>query len=814
MQKFVVTKNGSRVTLELREESGALAARASAAFNDESHFVKAARTLGVERQTVVDIVDEYERTGRTEFSANGKDHRFAVKVRGIFQSDYVIESGEVPLEVLRTAFSKPWGVEDPVASWDDESRLCVVDLDAEGWTDKRLESLLLNFHPVPSMAWVTKSGGFHLVYQNHGPLTAEEIAATAYLHLSSTVMYHMIELKSDTRFPAGQMFSNQQTEDFSVLKSWMRQYSLDDEATKEWLAARGLEVGQRYTHDRCPVAPTSTAKTSPVVVQELGIKCFVCEAHGTTLGSSRPGWFPFQALIGGTSATLLHSCIENMCHWTHVQHLIDDKFGVRGRAAKCAYGAMIKLHHQGATDKLVQVVLNAGQDILRMEGRWTNLNGETYSKDVKEVLKTLPAACSIDDKGKMKPALDKVAVLQQTFDISKHGYPQLSPVFGISLYPRSRDQSRIPVVVQTPALARESMERLRPRYVDPDKRIKDPWSYIDRACPGINHQLVKLMITAKGYAEGTTSMPPMIFISGPASAAKTNTVKAAAFIVGDSAAEHVWTSNVDKVRQSIRDSMDTGSFALFNEFMKEAERSKQGAVQAMDFVLNLTPDSRSWKIWIGPVRMGDLPVLVWTDVHLPIEVKRDAQLGRRIVHVHLTDVVDWRPAMNQTGVGDIANLRTFSQEYADACNAIVSEVVDELLTSPTTFEDAAAQLGFTTMSKSLEASEEADSLVVFFRAVCDAPELDGVDAARWPGKGWKVINRGTETPLKDAWEQVCDESWRESRRCFEVDWRKTVGAKTSVKFECRAHGASKIAVRFRSLEGNRNTHLVNQELLQ
>lgn len=805
MPFHVSNGTGDKLRIEYRASDGSLVGRVEAKFTDESKFVKAAKALGVEKDEIVRLVDEYERNGHSE----EQKPKFVIKVRDRVGTDTKIVEHDEPLNCLLAACRQRWEFEDPIASWDDYSKMACVDLDSDTWTEQKLERLLSRFQPTPALSWVTKSGGLRFVFGSNGRLNAEEVASVAYLHLSTIELYQSLEVKTDTRLPVSEVFVREQGTDYGALRRWLRQYSHDDEATAAWLADHGMAVGGKYEHDKCPVDPTSTAKGKPVLVSEHGVYCFVCEAHGITHGSQKPGFFPFSTFVGGSSATLLYNCLEGMCHWEHAQHLMEEKFGLKNRPAKVAYGAALKLHHKGMTDEACKRVLDAGHNLLRMDGAWTNSNGDPYSKDVKAVLAALPAAgVLVGDR--FRPVAEKIAVLEQSFDLAQYGYPHLTPIFGLKMYPSQDDSNKISVVVQIPALARESMEVYRPKYT---KRRVDGWPLIEQSCPGISKNYVKLLLVAKGYAEAAIGMPPMVFVSGPTSSAKTGTVTVAATIAGDVATEHLWTSNIERVRQAVRDSKTSGTFCVFNEFFKEAERAKQTAVQAADFILNLTPASMSWKIWTGPVRLGDLPVFVWTDTKVPLELKQDAQLARRLIHVHLPTQVDWRESLGKSGVDQLNRIRIHSLAHAEACNSIVSEVIDEFFAAPTTFQKAAASLGFFCMSESQEAADSVEVLRELFKATCSAPELSGSDAMRWSGRGWKLINRSMETPLQQLWEQVCDESWKDSRRCSEVDWAKVIGAKETVRFETKSHGSSRLVLRFRADDGSRQGYKVNQELL-
>lgn len=809
---FNFRKQRDKIHIELRGDDGALVSRAVSTFADATHFDKVSRSLEVGRDEIVALVDKFEKNGTDEasFPRNGQHSSIYFRVRDMRSSESTDIPSDTPLATLREIVSKQWPYTEPVVSWDNASLLCAIDLDSTTWDEKRLLTWIEHFEPKPSLSWITKSGGLRLVYEPYEPLDAEELAAIAYLHLSVTAEYDSLEMKDDTRFPHGEVHSRQQSDARKVVRKWLRQFSADDAAVREWLLANNFEIGKRYEHDRCPVAPSSTAKGTPVIVGELGIKCFVCDAHGLCHGSTKPGFFPYSVFAGSSSSTLLSSCVENLCHWEHAQHVVHSIFNVRGRVAEMAYSGMMRLQH----GKFLRTVFESGRDLLRFDGRWCNRNGESYSKDVKSILETLPAASYVDAKGKFKADKAKVAALEQTFDLTEYGYPKLTPLFGIRMaqFLPSKDDGRVPIIVQVPSLAREGKEDFRPRYIDPEHRDPSPWTTIERSCPGVNRRYVELVLAAKGCAEIGMGMPPMIFVTGPSSSGKSSTVVLGASMAGDDCVAHVWSSNVDRIRQSVRDSKEKGSFAVFNDFLKEVERNKQAVVQASDFILNLTPNSTSWKIWTGPVALGDLPVFVWTDTRVPNELKQDLQLARRLVHVHVPEAVDWRSSLRDTGMERVRNIRTFSLEHARACDAIVSEVIDKFFRTPMTFEEIAVALGFASLCDSSESQDNDESLKAFFDAVCIAPQLGEEDAKKFSGRGWKLILREVATELQSAWNVVCDENWRESRKCTAADWKKLIGAKSSLRFECRSQTASKIVVRFRSIEGTRTDYKVNEEL--
>jgi hypothetical protein len=281
----------------------------------------------------------------------------------------------------------------------------------------------------------------------------------------------------------------------------------------------------------------------------------------------------------------------------------------------------------------------------------------------------------------------------------------------------------------------------------------------------------------------------MIYIDGPSRTGKSSLPQIAAAICGDWSTALRWQTSGERMRQEILKAKSNGTFGVFNEVQKEGSASGRSVVSTLDFILNLTPQSLAHELYVGPVPIGELPVLVFTDTYVGDELRRDYQLARRIVHVELSRQVTWNFRQE--------TFRVQSPELAEACNAVLSDVIDTYFTYPQTFEDIATALGFGTFATSEVASEGWDALRRLFTAVCGAQGIEGSngDAIRWRGRGWKVTSKGTTTTLGNAWDDVCDPGGLTSRRCSEVQWSRLLGVDGDVRCEIRSHG-NRIAIRF------------------
>lgn len=821
--RIVMNKTGQKICITLQNGSGTIGARASSKFTDDEDFEATAVKLGIPEKTLRDAVGAFER-GQSEVDLQTLDN--TVWMRPIHSSNSIPFFGGDYVEALAEALkADETEMQEPVLFWDDIRSMAALDLDAkEGYEFDDMKLLGLENVPTPVFSWVTKSGGLRFVYHAQDPFTAEEVAAVAYLCLMQTVPNVGIEIKRETRHPAylaangmgcGSVVRRLQSFDANHLRRWLQMYSAGDDEVIAWLNEKGLSLGTRYDHERCPIDPAHLSHGQPVMVGDKGIYCFSCEARGVTAGSSRPGFFPYTYLCGTSTSSVVYRCMENAVHWEHAKYILTERLDLADRYATLVYSAGMLLHQWPR--EVITRVFAVGKNLVRMNDRWCNVNGETYSKDIKPLLATLPACCHL--KGdKLVQDKAKLTIFDQTFDLGRYGYPSVQPIYGLQIWGHHiRDPGpTIRAVIQSRELSDDSMVKFRPTY----RSLRDEeaaWQIVESVFPGISRPYTKLLIAARGIVEGGMSMPPMIFVTGPTGVGKSLSVFVAASMCGDKNTEVVWTTNTERLRQSIIDAR--GSFVTFNEVLKESQRQTKNATQAMDFCLNLTPDSVSHYMYVGPVRMGRLPVLVWTDTDLPASVKGDAQLARRIVHVHLTGTVDWEASLKQAGIGHPSAFRVSDQRYAEACNVIVSSVIDEYFRHPTTLEDIAATLDFSRISKSEEAEDSRLELARFFDLVLKAPEATGDDALKWRGRGWKIIRRDLETELRNLWLSICDspDTFASSRRCTEVDWQKLVKTTQPTIFECRGNSttgnSTKVAVRFKGTLGSKVKYLVNEELL-
>ena len=680
-----------------------------------------------------------------------------------------------------------------IVSWESIERVCCLDVDdIDGYNCDILCGLI---QPVPGFAWVSRSGhGIHAIFEATTQFKADEVAAIAALYLTTRhPTIKTFELLKHTFRPVfNQLKIKPQSVDPTFLSSFLGCRIADEDEIKLWLEARGLVIGERYPHTHCPNSPDEHGERDPVRVFDTGIYCHVCAAKGR-------GYFSFESLCGVQIPSDLSRMVKAKTHWEHARHVFTAILGIGDRIHEKLYAAML-VHRHGDTHR----VFWPRRNLLRINRWWGTDTGELYNQNITSILADLPA-CQYevtDIKGKTKLVVDKpkVNLFQQTVNLAEYGYPSVHPIRGIRIYGHylpysNKDHS---VVFQNSVLAREEHIKSRPRYTV-KRDLEYAWSVIERAFPGVCRNAIRLLIAARGTSEGQIGLPSFLFISGQSSAAKTSSILIAAAIVGDHCSTSVWVNNIERVRQSIQTAKDRGSYVCFDEIGKAAERESVEFRAALDDMLTLTPDSLSHAMYIGPVPLGILPVVCWVDTAVPVEIRESMQLARRLVHVHLPERMDWEKSIYQSGVHKIEHLRISGLEFSEACDIILSSVIDDFFQTPQDLKTIAEQLGYSTLAK--EAYEDVETtLKEFFECWQSAPPLSESAAKRWRSPGWKLIDLSqASTPIAKLWDSVHDSgNPRESRRCSEANWPKLLNMPGPIEFECQSHGA-KVVVRFKGI---------------
>ena len=701
--------------------------------------------------------------------------------------------------------------EDAVIEWAGTEHLAALDCDFHDIPfDSRptvfaLDAALPRIRPRPDFAWLTHGRGIRCIYRGFGRWNADELAAVAFLSVRDAFPEAECEIKKITRHPrverngttCGPIRRGEGLPDLRPITERLTATEAPETAVAEWLASRGFEIGKRYPHDRCVIAPSDSGGRDPVVIRENGVHCHYCE------GRTGRGFRSFRSLAGTVSASLLGAMVRGRVHWGHARHVFERQLELTGRPAELCYRAALKCI-DGVDEESVASIFDRRHHYLRFGGFWATGDGETMGGDIGPILAELPA-CS--------GSAARVAEFKQPISLERHGYYPIRPIWGCRIagvhpFALPPDRWTTDAVFYPPDLRSEYRVNYRPRYLRENARDLDgAWRALENVFPGINRNYLRLLIAAKGCVEAGGGRQPMIFASGCTAAAKTATVKLAASICGDRVSVIEYHPNPERRGQSLLAAKERCSFLLCDEVNKSGADAGKSAVQTMQYILNIDPNASAHKLYVGQVEIGTLPVFVWTDTSLPDDVRSHAQIARRLTWVELTDRVEWEPTLLGSGVGKPEAFRLSSEEHARACDAILSDVIDTYFREPPNFDRIAADLGFRRVEEH-DTGNAVEMVRAFFREVCKAPEASHAAAG---GPGWVEI-RDNESELSTAWDLVKDEGLVfGSRLVAERDLRKALGLSQPTRFEAVTRGTRRF-IRFVGLsDGRTNRDLVGLE---
>lgn len=809
--QLAMRKERGKISVAKLDETGRVIAQVSRAFKADTDYKKSASALNVPIEILLRYLLEFDKGGKDEqlFTIDYYGlHTLTVNVRAINDSSENATGFLSFEEAVQADLPNVSG--EYVLESSSSDLLAFIDLDRKDSSPvayTTLVELMATFTPTPCYAWITHGGGIRLVYKPYDRLSAKELAALAYFQLSMSFQYSDLEIKTITRHPkcvingrrCSEVIAAQPNIDQTGLNKYLHSYTVTDAEVVEWLNERGMQVNKRYPHTMCPVNPSNQGKRNPVLVGRYGIKCFVCESSGD-------GFFSYSRFLGHKQGTVLYKCLKSYTHYDHVRYILSSQYNMAGDVGKTFYRALLKLYNDD--ERRTQDCFRRGSNMIRLGSSWTTSNGKEYTKDLKALLMSLPVCRYTTSDGKYGVDPEMVAKLQQPHDLTSYGYPSLTPIFGCRIGTHYLDSNNIYATIQNSNL--DANPEYQPK-VCPVASTKDALADI---VPNYNRNFIKLLIAARGCVELGNGLPPFIFVSGPTGAGKSTSIKLAAGVIGDRCTSVVWSPEINRVREAILINKMSGSFIVFNEMMKHSKKSSPR--DALDFLLDLTPDSVSHKLYVGPTELGVLPVICFTDTHLPMDIKQDKQLARRILNVHLANEVNWEQSLIKAGVSNIELIRLQSKAVAASCDQLISEVVEEFFTEPHSFMDIATALGFTRLTEREEYADADDVLQQFFNAVCKAPALNGADSVRWKGKGWKLITPEDTSDISKLWGALADGEYGHyftmSRRCSEVDWQKVCRLDTSTVFEIKHHGTTRIVVRFKEATDKRQGYKVNEEL--
>lgn len=744
---------------------------------------------------------------------------FVVTIREIFGSERESFPNEVPFNAFIQAFNfATEKYKEPVLSWIDETKLACLDVDYHDVippSESERDAILARLRPQP-IAWhPSHGGGLKLFYTSTIDLTAVEIASIAqyfYSRLDSRASFDRIKETRHPYFPrsrdnapacSDRLHLTYAEPNLSVLKSLLMGEPTEEDIAA-YLAGKGWTIGQSLPHSQCFIDPSENLKEN-VYIGEKGIFCHRCKARGL-----RNGFVSYASLIE-TNPPILASVLQNLVHFDHASILLNKIFHTPESVTRDIYTAMLKLFH-GPDDPRIKKVFSSGRGFVRIRGQWVTRDGSTVlTQNLSRFANSLPAAGATLPNGKSVVDVSKATALMNAGDLSSLGYHPVTFIRGCRIF-----SHHCPIEDNFHVIIRPEFQSRPPRFLIESKRMpeEEAWGMIEEILPKIDRSYVKLLIAAKGASEGRTSQCPYILVSGPSGAGKSTIVHVAASICGDRAEEPLWVPDTVRFRQSLMDAARNADFLCVNEIFKESVRAKLTPVQALNPLLNLTEDSRSHAMYVGSVPFGRLPVIVLTDIDIPSEVVSDVQLSRRLILHRLNSRTYWEKSLAERQVRP-GLIRTISSAYALACDTILSTVIDTYFKYPRPLADIAAEIGIGAGDDAEKFDSIKHALVKLYEEVVKAPVLTGSHAARYPGIGWKLIDRNLDNSILEAWMDVSDktEQWGQSRAIQSTDWQELLGTPIPVKCKVNPFRERFIYIRFRDTSTKHTPTWVNGNVI-
>jgi len=716
--------------------------------------------------------------------------------------DHVLSPAQVCVDLLPTV------PVDRLLVWGSLDALACLDIDYHGVTPPRrdlLESWVSDRIAPKPLAWhFSRGGGLHLFYSASPPFTAEMLAAAAAVRFRTIDPTAGIELKRQVRGPGSERVHHapggQDTK--GSLSSWIGADTPDEEAVADWLAANDIELGRRYDHSRCPIDPkaATSATGDPVTFGEHGAYCHRCAGHGVAIGSRKPGFAPWSSLCGSPSSGDVGRMVRNMAHWGHAGVVLREKYGIPENIARLAYTCALTAYHDG--DERIPMVFHPDTaKLTRCNDSWMNLqSGTTYvGSTLTPILAALPTAMA-SCEGKLKPIASTVAYLNQPHDLSDRGYPNVRIVNGYALSrqflpPTAAEPALIPVIAGG-----------APKYVPASRRmpLDAAESTLNTIFPGIDWRCIRVLMCASGVAQETKlGLHPLLFVTGGTSTAKTMHVKIAAAILGSRSTAITYTADESRLKQAVKEGGQTSCIVQADEFLKEARRQmkRPDPRAALECLLTITPDTACHVLYQGSRKLGAIPALVLTETKCPPQVREYQQIARRLRIIKLWGEKKWEESIAAAGVRgeSIHLLRAVSGDVAEACDVIMSDVIDRFFSVPMTWDAMADSLGALRISVSPDFEDMNALRLEFFRLVCELP--DPPLRKQFPKeKGWKRIDKAEETPVREVYDVFADAAmgagWCRSEPLTEPDWGSLLGVDGPVEIELKPDGASGVFVRF------------------
>lgn len=506
--------------------------------------------------------------------------------------------------------------------------------------------------------------------------------------------------------------------------------------------------------------------------------------------------------------------VRNLAHWGHARYVLQHRYGMPESLARYAYEAALLATHPDKAAIIPLAFSRDTADMARVNDSWYSVGSAyVYSlTGIDPLVGLMPQCVYLDADGKPKASASAVAYLKQGVDLTDRGYQNLRIVHGFKFAQQFLPPANATYVPVVTAGLRGKAE---PRYIKRSVRKDSEWAWgvIESVFPRVQRNLVRAMLCASGCSQETKlGLNPLIFIAGTSASAKTMTTLIASGILGTQTEAITYTNDEGRMRQAIMGASLKGAIVRADEFMKESKRALRQAWSpkaALEPVLTMTHDTLGHVMYVGPRKLGRVPVFIITETTCPPIIKQYTQIARRVrfmlLHGSKRDWEDRMRMVNLTGE-TMPLLRLVSSDMCEACDTILSDVVDEFFATPMTWGQQADALGLPTIEASEDFANPTPLLLRFYQLVCTAPAQTDKHATRYKAAdGWRrIAKHEISTPdaqelvdLLDGFSDEQGKGWGESVTLQEKSWGDLLGVGAPVLLDIHSEAGSAAYVRFR-----------------
>ena len=419
-------------------------------------------------------------------------------------------------------------------------------------------------------------------------------------------------------------------------------------------------------------------------------------------------------------------------------------------------------------------------------GGWIGRDHKLIAAQVLEKTyhKMFPGPKRFDARGETLPdSIDVKAAYLGT--PSLEGIPNLQFIRGARIYGQHLDY---PDAQDLYRVQSKSTTAFPFQYRSERPSIEELEARMGEHFPGIDFKYLLLCIAARGYAESTPGMPPIVLACGNSGSGKTTVPIIAASLCGEQAAFVPAIEDDARWTECFGEKSREGSIVIQDEIFK---LPKQAVVRERLIALRREFSYRA--LYVGPVTRNLDNVVICTGITIPQELLDSEQLGRRAVVVQLKQqALQW----HKLGCGPKIDRWREDGKRALLADQIVSYVCDEFFCEPLDFvSEIAGMLEVPTLreyASSGEGMNFAKVLRKFLASLMTKPKTD-------KGGGWRLIERGEISQTGELWNLLCDGQgtyeFGVSEKLQEKPLGELLGLPYPVYFKSQRHG-NKVFVRF------------------